>query len=209
MTIKWDGKVIEESHYGIDDSVSWFDEVTFGSHICYDIVDNKIIATISGAVSHSRFSMRAFLGYNSNLKVDTIAIELYHMPYDYSNSPLTGIPYYQKGEMVFKEESFFRQWEEGHQPWLSNAVDVVTVMCSNLIGSDSDVQKIFDNKNIELHTAEELRTKNGIIIKVIDKIDNEVKVELIIPSLGRYEITLESPDTIGVLFIKQIIFYLN
>lgn len=209
VTIKWDGKVIEENHYGIDDSVSWFDEVTFGSHICYDIVDNKIIATISGAVSHSRFSMRAFLGYNSNLKVDTIAIELYHMPYDYSNSPLTGIPYYQKGEMVFKEESFFRQWEEGHQPWLSNAVDVVTVMCSNLIGSDSDVQKIFDNKNIELHTAEELRTKNGIIIKVIDKIDNEVKVELIIPSLGRYEITLESPDTIGVLFIKQIIFYPN
>lgn len=51
--------------------------------------------------------------------------------------------------------------------------------------------------------------KNGIIIKVIDKVDNEIKVELVVPSLGRYEILLESPDTTGVLFIKQIIFYPN
>lgn len=208
VTVKWDGKVIEESYYAIEDSVSWFDEVTFGSHIYYDIVDNKIMTTISGAVSHSRFPIQAFLGYNSDLKIDTITIELYHIyPYGAFDLPLTEIPYYQKGEIVFKEESFFRQWEEGHQPWLANAVDVVTVMCSNLIGSD--VQKTFGNENIELHTAEELRTKNGIIIKEIDKIDNEVNAELVIPNLGRYEITLESPDTTGVLFIKQIIFYPN
>lgn len=209
VTVKWDGKIIEESYYEIDDSVSWFDDVVFGSHIYYEIDDNKIIATISGAVSYSRFPIMALLRYDSDLKVDTIAIELYHMPYGYSNSPLTEIPYYQKGEMVFKEELFFKQWEEGHQPWLANAVDVVTVMCSNLIGSDSDVQKTFDNENIELHTAEELRTKNGIAIKVIDKIDNEVKTELIVPNVGRYEITLESPEITGILFIKQIIFYPN
>ena len=73
VTVKWDGKVIEES-YNESDAGIWFDEVTFGSHIYYDIVDNKIIATISGAVSPSRFPIEAFIGYNSDLKVDTITI---------------------------------------------------------------------------------------------------------------------------------------
>ncbi len=78
-------------------------------------------------------------------------------------------------------------------------------MCTNLIGSDA--KEVFDNENIELHTAEELRTKNGIVIKIIDETEKKVKVELIVPALGKYEITLESPDTTGVLFIREIIFY--
>lgn len=44
----------------------------------------------------------------------------------------------------------------------------------HLIGSN--VQKTFDNKNIDHLTAEELRTKDGIVIKVIDKVDNRQKV---------------------------------
>lgn len=75
---------------------------------------------------------------------------------------------------MFKDEAFFEQWQEGYQPWLANAVVVVTVMGSNLIGSN--VQKTFDNKNIDHLTAEELRTKDGIVIKVIDKVDNRQKV---------------------------------
>lgn len=136
---------------------------------------------------------------------ETVGILLYSVPDEAFERPLTEIPYYQRGEILFKEDSFFEQWQEGHQPWLAGAVDVVTVMCTNLIGSDS--KEAFDNENIELHTAEELRTKNGIVIKIIDETEKKVKVELIVPALGKYEITLESPDTTGVLFIREIIFY--
>ena len=73
VTVKWDGKVIEES-YNESDAGIWFDEVTFGSHTYYDIVDNKIIATISGAVSPSRFPVTAFIEYGSDLRVDTFTI---------------------------------------------------------------------------------------------------------------------------------------
>lgn len=78
-------------------------------------------------------------------------------------------------------------------------------MCPNLI--DGDIQKIFSNENIELHTAEALRTKNGIEIKTIDKTDNNIRVELKVPGLGRYEVSLVSPETTGILFIKEIVFY--
>lgn len=207
VTVKWNGKIIEKSNYNPDYAGIWFDEVSFGSHIRYDIIDNKIIANVSGAISPAGFPITVFMEYNSDLKVNSIAISLYAIPYEISTMPLTEIPYYQRGEVMFKDETFFEQWKDGHQPWLANAVDVVTVMGSNLIGSD--VQKTLDNKNIELHTAEELRTKDGIIIKVIDKVDNMQKVELTVPSLGKYHITLESTDTSGILFIKEIIFYPN
>jgi len=137
---------------------------------------------------------------------ENVGILIYSLPDEIFARPLTEIPYYQQGEVLFKEDSFFEQWQEGHQPWLAGAVDVVTVMCSNLIGLDA--QGAFDNENIALHTAEELRTKNGIEIKVIEKIEEKFKVELIVPNLGKYEITLESPDKTGVLFIREIILYI-
>lgn len=145
------------------------------------------------------------LGNESNSA--TVGILLYSVPEETFMRPLTEIPYYQRGEILFMEDSFFEQWQEGHQPWLASAVDVVIAMCSNLIGSDA--KEAFDNENIELHTAGELRTKSGIIIKVIDEIEKKVKVEFIVPTLGKYEITLESPDTTGILFIREIIFHTN
>lgn len=138
---------------------------------------------------------------------DNISILLYSIPDETFSLPLTEIPYYQQGEIIFKEEDVFKQWQEGHQPWLAGAVDVVAVMCSNLIGTD--VQGTFDNENIELHTSEELRTKNGIVIKVLDKIENKTKVEFIVSGLEKYEITLESPETTGVLFIRDIVLIKN
>ena len=135
----------------------------------------------------------------------SIGITIYSVPDETFERPLTQIPYYQCGEVLFKENSFFEQWQEGHQPWLAGAVDVVKVMCSNLIGSDA--QKAFDNENIELHTSKELRTKSGIVIKVIDETEKKIKVEFVVPAFGKYGITLESPETTGVLFIREIILY--
>ncbi|MDD4729734.1 MAG: hypothetical protein PHN55_13435 [Dysgonamonadaceae bacterium] len=207
VTVKWDGKMIDQSYYNPNYSGFWFEEVSFGDRVSYDIIEDKIIASVLGAISPSGFPITVFLEYDSNLEVNNIAIKLYEIyPYDAFDLPLTKIPYYQRGEIVFKDEVFFEQWQEGHQPWLANAVDVVTAMCSNLIGSSDQT---FDNDNIELHTANELRTKDGIVIKVMDKVGNEVRVELIVPNLGRYEIILESPDTTSVLFIRNIIFYPN
>lgn len=73
VAIKWDGKVIEKS-YNESDAGIWFDEVTFGSIIMYEIIDNKITASILGAVSPSGFPVTAFVEYNSDLRVDTITI---------------------------------------------------------------------------------------------------------------------------------------
>ncbi|WP_353094169.1 hypothetical protein [Tissierella praeacuta] len=73
VIIKWDGKVIEKS-YNESDAGIWFDEVTFGSVIMYEIIDNKITASILGAVSPSGFPVTAFIEYGSDLRVDTITI---------------------------------------------------------------------------------------------------------------------------------------
>ena len=205
ITVKWGERVIENSYYSSDYADVWFDEVIFESIINYDVIDNKIFATVPGAVSPSSFPITAFIEYGPDLKASNIAISLYSVPDSTFSLPLTEIPYYQRGEAVYKDEFFFEQWNKGHQPWLGNAIDVVTVMCPNLI--DGDIQKIFSNENIELHTAEALRTKNGIEIKIIDKTDNNIRVELKVPGLGRYEVSLVSPETTGILFIKEIVFY--
>lgn len=205
ITVKWGERVIENSYYSSDYADVWFDEVIFESIINYEVIDNKIFATVPGAVSPSSFPITAFIEYGPDLKASNIAISLYSVPDSTFSLPLTEIPYYQRGEAVYKDEFFFEQWNKGHQPWLGNAIDVVTVMCPNLI--DGDIKKIFSNENIELHTAEALRTKNGIEIKIIDKTDNNIRVELKVPGLGRYEVSLVSPETTGILFIKEIVFY--
>lgn len=73
VVIKWDGKVIEKSYYESDSGI-WFDEVTFGSIIMYEIIDNKITASVLGAVSPSGFPVTALVEYSPDLKVDTITI---------------------------------------------------------------------------------------------------------------------------------------
>lgn len=82
--IKWDGKVIEKSYYESEAGI-WFDEVTFGSIITYEIIDNKITATVPGAVSPSEFPVTAFIEYGSDLKVDTIAILEQNKDVNYNN----------------------------------------------------------------------------------------------------------------------------
>lgn len=73
VIIKWDGRVIEKSYYESDAGI-WFDEVTFGSIITYEVIGNKITANVPGAVSPSGFPVKAFVEYGSGLKVDTITI---------------------------------------------------------------------------------------------------------------------------------------
>jgi hypothetical protein len=136
----------------------------------------------------------------------TDSLVLYSLADDYFNLPLTQIPYYQKGSIQYLPNYVFVQYKEGHQPWLSGAVDVVTVNCSNLIGSDTIVRQILNGENVELHTAKELKTKNGIDIKVIDETGKQNKVEMTVPGLGRYDITLVSPASTAILYVRKIIY---
>ncbi|GAB6110235.1 M56 family metallopeptidase [Fusibacter bizertensis] len=73
VNLNWDGKVIEKS-YSESDAGIWFDEVAFGAIINYEIIDNKITASIPGAVSPSEFPVLAFIEYTPELEIDTITI---------------------------------------------------------------------------------------------------------------------------------------
>lgn len=73
VTIKWNENVIEKN-YNESDAGIWFDEVSFGSIIMYEIIDNKITASIIGSVSPSVFPVTAFIEYGSDLQVNTFTI---------------------------------------------------------------------------------------------------------------------------------------
>lgn len=73
VTIKWDGNVIEK-RYNESDVGIWFDKVTFGSIIKYEIIAGKIIATVPGAVSPTEFPVTVLFEYGPDLEVNTISI---------------------------------------------------------------------------------------------------------------------------------------
>ncbi|WP_031517357.1 hypothetical protein [Desulfofalx alkaliphila] len=73
VTIKWDGSVIEK-RYNESDAGIWFDKVTFGLIIKYEIIANKITASVPGAVSPSEFPVTVLVEYGPDLEVDTISI---------------------------------------------------------------------------------------------------------------------------------------
>ncbi len=116
--------------------------------------------------------------------------------------PFSQIPYYQSGRISYMPEYVFKQFDEGHQPWLSGAVDVVSVMCSNLAG----VESIVSDENVEIHTAKELKTKSGVDIRLLEETGKTSRVEMTVPGLGAYDVTLESPDGTAILFIREIVF---
>lgn len=136
---------------------------------------------------------------------ETIApVLIYSLPDSAFGLPLSQIPYYQRGRIQYMPEYVFEQFKKGHQPWLAGAVDVVSVMCSNLTGLDSIVMP---DENIEIHTAKELKTKNGVDIKVVVETGKNIEVEMTVPGLGTYEITLEPPEGTAILFVRKIVFY--
>jgi hypothetical protein len=109
--------------------------------------------------------------------------------------PKIEIPYYKNGEITFIEEETFAQHRAGHQPWLSAGIDVVTTAAANLTGENLP---FIDSK---LNYGDGIRTtESGIVIK---EIDNE-HIQLIVPSIGRYEIELRSPEPDSILFINKI-----
>ncbi|MGB4439838.1 MAG: hypothetical protein WBJ13_11600 [Sedimentibacter sp.] len=74
IVIKCDGNTIEKSY---DKSYAgiWNEKIAFGAIVTYEIVNNRIIAKVPGAMSPSGLPITAVLEYDENLKVINIGVE--------------------------------------------------------------------------------------------------------------------------------------
>jgi hypothetical protein len=126
---------------------------------------------------------------------------LYSLDKNQLSKSLTQIPYYQQGKSEPLPEVVLKQFSEGHQPWLSDALTVALVNCSNLISSEK--VDVLSNKS----TGNEKKTiiDSERIITLISSEDTDLKVLMTKPGGISYEITMFAPKGTGVLYVKQII----
>ena len=75
VEVKWDDKILEKT-YDESYTVNWFESVSFGSHIYYEVVGNKIVSRVSGAVSHSHFPYYVILEYEYDENLKAVNIEM-------------------------------------------------------------------------------------------------------------------------------------
>lgn len=126
---------------------------------------------------------------------------LYALDENQMSKPLTTIPYYRQGKSEPLPETLFKQYIEGHQPWLSNPVTVALVNCSNLISSDEvDVLQ----KKAEIGEKKIVIDLERIIAE-ISRENKEVKVVMSKPGGITYDIMMYAPQETEVLFVKQIV----
>jgi hypothetical protein len=126
---------------------------------------------------------------------------LYALDENPMSKPLMTIPYYRRGKSEPLPETVFKQYNEGHQPWLSNPVTVALVNCSNLISSDEvDVLQ----KKAQIGEKKIIIDLERIITEV-SREDKDVKVEMCKPGGITYEITMYAPQGTEILFVKQIV----
>ena len=73
VEVNWDGKIIEKT-YDKSYAGMWFEEVVFGSHVRYEVSNNRIFAKVTGAISPAGFPFTAVVEYDENLKVINIEV---------------------------------------------------------------------------------------------------------------------------------------
>lgn len=133
-------------------------------------------------------------------------IVVYNLSKDFLNRPLTQIPYYSNGFVVYQPDLFFKQFREGgHQPWLADPLTVVQALASNLIP-----EKYKEPYNNGVWREQTFINKYNVTIKPLGKLNLNNKnhiVEINIPTLGKYEIHLVTPENTLILFITKIILY--
>ncbi len=73
VEVKWDNQTIEKTY---DKSYAglWFEKVAFGSHVEYEVENNRIVAKVSCAISPAGFAFTAVVLYDENLKVINIEV---------------------------------------------------------------------------------------------------------------------------------------
>lgn len=73
IEVSWDGKSIEKT-YEKSYAGMWFEKVVFGSHVNYEVSNNRVVAKVSGAISPAGFPFTAVVEYDENLKVINIEV---------------------------------------------------------------------------------------------------------------------------------------
>ncbi|TXK72431.1 hypothetical protein [Paenibacillus sp. N3.4] len=115
--------------------------------------------------------------------------------------PLTQIPYYRQEKFETLPKIVFEQYNEGHQPWLSNPVTVALVNCSNLMSSD-DVDVL---QNIATTSEKKIVIDSDRSISEVSTGDSDFKVVMTKPGGISYDITLFAPAGTDILFVKEIV----
>nr|WP_312578079.1 hypothetical protein [Sedimentibacter sp.] len=102
VEVKWDDQTIEKAY---DKSYAglWFEKVVFGSHVEYEVENNRIVAKVSGAISPAGFAFTAVVLYDENLKV--INIEVVDNEANIGTEEETYSISYEKISEYLKEES--------------------------------------------------------------------------------------------------------
>jgi hypothetical protein len=126
---------------------------------------------------------------------------LYALEENLLTKPLTQIPYYRQGKSEPVLGTVFKQFNEGHQPWLSNPVTVALVNCSNLISSE-EVDVLQNKATIG---EKKIIIDSDRIITEVSTENKDVKVVMSKPGGITYDITMYAPQGTAVLFIKQIV----
>jgi hypothetical protein len=126
---------------------------------------------------------------------------LYSLDKNQLSHSLTQLPYYQQGKSEPLPEVVLKQFNEGHQPWLSDPLTVAIVNCSNLISSE----KVDVLQNKSTGNENKIIIDSERIITLISGEDTDLKVSMTKPGGISYEITMFAPKGTGVLYVKQII----
>jgi hypothetical protein len=127
----------------------------------------------------------------------------------FSDRLRTEVPEYSRGKLLFKTEEFFQsRMEGGHQPWRSNPLYVVQILCWNLLGDR--MQEFLPHEDYVTETLYRVETQGGLVILLIPMTTNDNwrrTVEMIVPDLGKYIVTTRSVDVdAGVVYVETITF---
>ncbi|WP_217635210.1 hypothetical protein [Paenibacillus sp. yr247] len=126
---------------------------------------------------------------------------LYSLNENQLSKPLTEIPYYRQGKSELLPETVFKQYKEGHQPWLSSPVIVALVNCSNLIS----LEEVAELQNKAQSSEKKIIIDPDRVITEISCETPYVKVQMSKPGGITYDITMFKPHGTEVLFVKEIV----
>jgi hypothetical protein len=119
--------------------------------------------------------------------------------------PLTSIPYYSNGEISSLPDSTFKQFKEGHLSWFEDSFNAAVKQTANLTSD-----QVAGSANVNNAESNTLHSKQGVTIKRLDKnvfMDGEerkAEYEISVPSVGKYNITVEKPTGTDIFFITKI-----
>lgn len=111
------------------------------------------------------------------------------MDYDLSK-PVTEIPYYAFGNIEYVTEEGIKSVAEGHSPWKGSSVQAAEILTQNLIPEGISANQVKYNV---------VRVEN-------ENQEGELTVvDMIVPDLGTFTISLQYPGNAGISFITKIV----